>query len=96
MKILDWDIKISDYKFSVSDRYIVFGENDKFGIDQYFLLKDSLFYNDRFGVQSDLLSRYSFSIYLSILNFFSQILNRMGSFDDIFILIKLFIFRLLF
>lgn len=46
MKILDWDIKISDYKFLVSDRYIVFGENDKFGIDQYFLLKDSLFYND--------------------------------------------------
>lgn len=33
MKILDWDIKISDYKFLVSDRYIVFGENDKFGID---------------------------------------------------------------
>lgn len=33
LKILDWDIKISDYKFLVSDRYIVFGENDKFGVD---------------------------------------------------------------
>lgn len=83
MKTTDWDTKTSDYKSSVSDRYTVPGENDKFGVDQYSSSKDSLSHNDRFGVQSDLSSRYSSSSYSSTLNSVPQTSNRMGSSDDI-------------
>ncbi|XP_062612125.1 serine-rich adhesin for platelets-like isoform X2 [Saccostrea cucullata] len=82
LKTSDWDSKSTGYQSSVSDRYTIPGEKDKYGIDQYSSSKGGLSQNDQFGVSGDLSSRYSSTSYPSY-NSMAQTSSRLKSSDDI-------------
>ncbi|XP_061164194.1 pneumococcal serine-rich repeat protein-like [Saccostrea echinata] len=83
LKTSDWDTKSTGYQSSVSDRYTIPGENDKYGIDQYSSSKGGLSQNDQFGVSSDLSTRYASASYPSSYNSMTQTSSRLKSSDDI-------------